>query len=241
MKKYLKPVVGLVGVGVVIATGISLKGGDGQSRLYGLFHPQVQLENHISNATVPQQGSQAAQAEGPGLVSIHYEFHRLSRLASNQMAIWIEDEQGGYVKTLFVTSFAANGGYRARPEVLPEWRRAADWEHASAAEVKSVSRPAPQSGGMTVFWDGTDRNGKPVRPGTYTYKIEGNIEWSNRVLYSGKIKIGTEKATSTAVAGYTPAEAEQKGVLIDHVTADFSPGEVLDAAKQPVTTQTRGS
>lgn len=201
----------------------------------------VSAENKQTNQATPAPAAPVEQKNTPGLVKINYTLHHLSRLASNQLAVWIEDEQGSYVKTLFATSFTANGGYKKRPESLVEWRKAADWENASKDVVESVSRPEQKEGDHSIYWDGTNESGKLVQQGTYVYKIEGNIEWENRVVYSGKIVIGGSKNTTNASAAYVPEGAEKKGTLVEKVTADFLPGEKMDSAKAEVVTQTRGS
>jgi hypothetical protein len=188
--------------------------------------------------TRPRPAAPAAEA-GLGLVRITYRLHRLPQIASNQIAVWIEDANGGYVRTLFATSFTANGGYVRRPESLVEWRTTAEWESAPPEEVESVSRPAQDGGVHTLYWDGTDRTGRAVPAGDYTYHVEGNTYWENRVLFTGTITLGEEPHTSSAEHEYLPAAAEQDGVLVEDVTAEFSPGEPLDPSV--LTTYTRGS
>lgn len=181
----------------------------------------------------------APTAESLGLVRISYQLNRLPTHASNQVAVWIEDESGGYVHTLFATSFTANGGYGRRPESLPLWRETSGWERASEDEIRSASRPAQDSGRQTLYWDGTDRNGVAVRPGRYTYRIEGNVLWENRILFTGTIEVGSTASTSRAAISYLPDAAREEPVMVDDVSASFTPGEPVDAAA--VTTYTRGS
>lgn len=42
--------------------------------------------------------------------SITYDLKRINRIASNQVAIWIEDLDGKYVKTVHAYRFMARGG-----------------------------------------------------------------------------------------------------------------------------------
>ncbi|TDC25984.1 DUF2271 domain-containing protein [Streptomyces sp. 8K308] len=178
-------------------------------------------------------------AESLGLVRISYRLHRIPTHASNQIAVWIEDADGAYVRTLFATSFTANGGYDRRPESLSQWRETSGWEQASEEEIRSASRPAQDSGEHTLYWDGTDANGVPVRPGRYTYRIEGNVLWEKRVLHTGTIELGTAPSTSRAEVAYLPDAARDEPVLVEDVRASFTPGEPLDP--DTVTTYTRGS
>ncbi|WP_141433394.1 DUF2271 domain-containing protein [Bacillus sp. 03113] len=238
MKKVLIPVVGTLGASVIVISGISnfIETDQQPSALVHQVPSTTKKVKMKSDSPVHTE-----QENTLGLVSINYNLHHLSRLASNQIAIWIEDEQGNYVKSLFATSFTANGGYEKRPESLPEWRKAANWEKAPKELVNKVSHPQQEAGDHTVYWDCTDDSGSSVPNGIYVFKIEGNIEWENRVIYSGKINIGDEKSKSSASAAYIPASAKEKGTLVEHVSADFLPGETMVASKEEVTTQSRGS
>ncbi|MDT0306433.1 DUF2271 domain-containing protein [Streptomyces sp. DSM 44917] len=178
-------------------------------------------------------------AESTGLVRISYRLHRIPTHASNQLAVWIEDASGAYVRTLFATSFTANGGYNRRPESLVRWRETSGWEWATEEEIESASRPAQDSGEHTLYWDGTDSNGVPVRPGRYTYRVEGNVWWENRVLFTGTIEIGDRPHASEAEVAYLPEAAREEAVMVEDVRAEFTPGETLDP--DDVTTYTRGS
>ena len=51
-------------------------------------------------------------------LEISFRFQR-GGIASSQYAIWIEDETGKLVRTLYVTSFTAKGGYEYRKDAVP--------------------------------------------------------------------------------------------------------------------------
>jgi conjugal transfer/entry exclusion protein len=44
-----------------------------------------------------------------------FVFTRQSGHATNQFAVWIEDAQGQYIKTLYAANFTARGGWSRRP------------------------------------------------------------------------------------------------------------------------------
>jgi hypothetical protein len=226
--RLIVPVVVLTGVAVT-ATGTYLQ------QLPDPPAVAAERERHVPATTA----TLAPTAESLGLVSVSYQLNRLDTHASNQIAVWIEDESGAYVRTLFATSFTAEGGYDRRPESLPLWRETAGWESASDEERESASRPAQDSGRHTLYWDGTDSNGTPVKPGRYTYRVEGNVYWEARVLFTGTIEVGTEPSTSQATVEFLPAEAGDEPEMVADVGASFAPGEPLDP--DDVTTYTRGS
>ncbi|KAB8162118.1 DUF2271 domain-containing protein [Streptomyces sp. 3MP-14] len=181
----------------------------------------------------------APSEESLGLVRVSYQLTRVPGHARNQVAVWIEDEEGNYVRTLFATSFTANGGYDRRPESLPQWRATSGWESASEEEIRSASRPAQNSGPQTLYWDGTDRTGAPMRPGRYVYRVEANVLWEKRVLFTGAIELGEEPSTSVADVAYLPEAARDEPVMVADVRASFTPDEPL--SPDDVTTWTRGS
>jgi hypothetical protein len=150
----------------------------------------------------------SAGQESSGTVTITYILHKIPMIASNQIAVWIENTDGGYVKTLFATQWGARGGFKKRPQALPEWVKKSDWVNRSQTEVDAVSGATQQAGANELVWDLTDSTGKPVAAGTYIYKIEGIIYWKNRVVWQGRIDVGSgEGNTSMATATYFPPEA----------------------------------
>jgi hypothetical protein len=156
-----------------------------------------------------------------GSVTIGYELHRIQERASNQIAVWIEDGSGTYVKTLYATRFTAEGGFHRRPQSLPEWVEVSNWEDASPAEVDAVSGATQKAGAVELAWDCTDKQGKPVPAGVYIYKIEGIVSWESRVVWTGRVEIGGARNASTAQAEDFPAGADQKYVLLEEVRAVY--------------------
>lgn len=165
----------------------------------------------------------AAKQEASGTVTISFFLNKAPANGKNQVAVWIEDKDGNYVKSLFVTPFAADGGFKQRPDTLPEWVRISGWESATPAEVDAVSGATQWAGFQTVEWDLTGRSGAPVYTGTYIYKIEGNISRTDRVVWEGSIDVGGKESTSVAKETYYPAESSEKELLLEEVEAVYSP------------------
>jgi len=165
----------------------------------------------------------AADQPASGTVDITYVLHRTPTSGSNQVAVWIEDEGGKYVKSLFASKFAADGGFKQRPDTLPEWVGISDWENASPADVDAVSGATQWVGTQTVEWDLTNQSGVTVSTGTYIYKIEGNISRTNRVIWQGNIDVRGKGNTSMAEGIYYPANAAEEEPLVEGVKAVYSP------------------
>jgi hypothetical protein len=164
-----------------------------------------------------------APTKVPGKVTISYDLNHISKIASNQLAVWIEDSKGNYVRTVFATRFMARGGYKERPQCCPTWIKISGWKDASAQEIDGVTGATQRAGRVAVVWDCTDKNGRPVPRGTYVYRVEGNLFWENRVMAKGEIPVEDKSTTSKAALEYIPKEARDAGELFLNVTAEFRP------------------
>ena len=106
-----------------------------------------------------------------------------------QTAVWIEDAQGNFVKSVYVSGFSAN--VRDTQIVLPEWAGASEFQ------VDAVTGASISAGQHAYEWDLTTTHGDQVREGKYIVKIEVH-HWPSMhyQLVSAEIKIGTtERAT----------------------------------------------
>jgi len=167
----------------------------------------------------------SAQSDAsPGIVTISYTLFHPHWIASNQLAVWIEDSDGRFVRTIFATDFMARRkGYIKRPQSCPEWVKASGLASLSDASIDAISGATQRPGPIELSWNCTDANGKAVLPGTYTYKVEGNISWDKRVLWEGKIEVGSKPFTSSATPTYIPDSARTAGTLLTEVGAKFQP------------------
>ena len=121
----------------------------------------------------------------PKGIEISFTYQHASIMASNQMAVWVEDADGAVVKTLLVTDFTAGRrGYRNREMSLPAWVAAADPESMSDQEIDAVSCATPGQGRLSYLWDFTDDLGQQVPEGVYTIHVEGTFFWESDVVYT---------------------------------------------------------
>ena len=135
--------------------------------------------------------AQTADKEMKG-VDIELNYTRLSGYSTNQYAIWVETETGVYVKTIFVTKFTGRGGWKKRPDSLPEWVKSSK---ASSLDVKALDAftgATPKQGVVKHFWDFTDASGKKLLSGNYVLRIEATTRGKNKIDYFARIgKDGT--------------------------------------------------
>lgn len=141
--------------------------------------------NHSSSA--PSSTSENQNSES-SFLEITFDYNRASTIASNQMALWVENTNGELVKTLYVSDFTAKGrGYRRRADSLNHWVSAANPESLSGREIDVVSGATLRTGIQNFLWDLTDSNGNKVQAGKYFVKLEGTLYWKSNVLYSAQV------------------------------------------------------
>ena len=143
----------------------------------------------------PEQEDTPSEQTAEPVAELTFTFTRQSGFASNQYAVWIEDSQGKYVKTLYASRWTANGGYERRPTSIPLWVKQSDLANMPGARIDAISGATPGTGAVAHKWDGTDANGAPVPDGNYTLILEGTLRWENQVYYRAPIALGQGAAT----------------------------------------------
>jgi hypothetical protein len=158
--------------------------------------------------------AQSKKNQGAKLQSLEVSFNYQKQAGpgSNQYAVWIENDKGEVVKTIFVTSYTTKGrtrageepmrGYVKRPNCVPTWVKASKASEKSDQQLDAFTGATPQTGGLQTFvWDFTDQQGKAVPQGTYKVLVEATLYQASDIIYSGtfstKDKSGAVILTST--------------------------------------------
>ena len=127
-------------------------------------------------------------------VRMDFMYTRQAIYASNQYAVWVENEKGKLVKSLQVTSFTTKGrarnaeplirGYIKRPLSLPTWVRRAHPDDLTDEQLDAFTVATPAADGpQQVLWDLTDSNGKRVAGGKYCLVLEATLFQECTVYY----------------------------------------------------------
>lgn len=128
--------------------------------------------------------------EGASGIRISFDYQRMSTIASNQFAVWIENNDGEIVRTLFVTGFTGvRRGYRNREMSLPRWVSAAAPDTMTDEALDAVSGATPQEGELEYVWDFIDDNGNPIPDGKYRIFVEGSLYWESEILFSAELEL----------------------------------------------------
>ena len=162
-------------------------------------------------------------------LEVSFDYQRQAGRGSNLYAVWIENEKGDVVKTLFVTSYTTKGrarggeqpkrGYIVRPACVPTWVKTVKADEKTDQQLDAVTGATPQAGGTQTFtWDFTDEQGKAVPQGNYKVVVEATLFFDSDIIYSGtfstKDTAGDIKLTSTLTK-----EDEQHKNMVTNVKA----------------------
>ncbi|GEM_PF-5551928 len=120
-----------------------------------------------------------------------------------EVAVWIEDNNGVFVRTLFVTTHAAGSS-----TYLPTW-----W-NASTHQTNGTTGASKSAGSYTASWNPPNNTaGTVVSAGNYRYRIVARTQNSVEMPFSGTISIG---ATATSSTG-------NNGTYITSLSANYTP------------------
>jgi hypothetical protein len=166
----------------------------------------------------------AAAAAWAQSVQISYQLDKIGGKATNQLAVWIEDEAGRHVRTVFVTDFTARRrGFEYRAQALPAWVKSSGIAGWTQPQIDAVSGATQKPGRISLRWDCTDALGRRVPDGLYVVRVEGNLRWENTVLWAARIRVGPKPDSCMAEARTQPAGAEKMRPLLSDVQAVFKP------------------
>lgn len=156
-------------------------------------------------------------------VQINFDYTRREGFASNQIAVWVEDSSGNYIKTIYITDFTGKReGWKKRSQSLSNWQKKANAVKMNQAEIDSVSKATPKDGNVNIIWDCKDNNGKLVKDGNYKIVVEATIYQDNNVLYTAQINIGNSANSQVAIPQYSKAKAKDIDI-IKNVKVSFNP------------------
>ena len=176
----------------------------------------------LSVIAMAQSSKKAAKAS---TLEVSFNYQRQAGPGSNQYAVWIENEKGEFVKTLFVTSYTAKGrarggeqpkrGYIVRPACVPTWVKTSKAEEKTDVQLDAVTGATPQSGVQTFTWDFTDEQGKVVPQETYKVKVEATLIFDSDIVYTGTFSTKDKPGNITLTSELTKPDEQHKDMVTD--------------------------
>ena len=177
----------------------------------------------LSVIAVAQSSKKAVKASA---LEVSFNYQRQAGPGSNQYAVWIENDKGEFVKTLFVTSYTAKGrsrgaepakrGYIVRPACVPVWVKDSKAEEKTDMQLDAVTGATPQAGGVQTFtWDFTDEQGKAVPQGIYKVKVEATLIFDSDIVYTGTFSTKDKLGNITLTSELTKPDEQHKNMVTD--------------------------
>lgn len=159
-------------------------------------------------------------------IAFSFDFNKRFKLATNQFAVWIENSNGEFVKTIFVTAFTAGKGWSKRPDALIAWRKA-----VKEKPVDGISGATPKSGRFETIWDMTDAQGNEITDGSYKLRFEANTAWKTYLEYECTISVkGNEvllKETPPEMIGEAPLKQKMVANIKTEVRKSGKANKIL--------------
>jgi hypothetical protein len=167
-----------------------------------------------------------AQIKKGKTLEVSFNYQKQAGPGSNQYAVWIENEKGEVVKTLFVTSFTTKGrvrgneqpmrGYVKRPNCVPTWVKASKASEKSDQQLDAFTGATPQASGLQTFvWDFTDQQGKAVQQGTYKVLVEATLYQASDIIYSGTFSTKDKSGAVVLTSTLTQPDEKHQGMITD--------------------------
>lgn len=159
-------------------------------------------------------------APAAGNISVSFLFMPPSQIEpTHHTAIWLEDQHGKLVKTLFVSHDLSSTEYRIG-DACPDWVNQAHWEKAEPSLVDAVTGPTPHVGSGALAFDVANLN---IAAGTYQFKLQVHISDKYNVLYTGRLSIGGASNEATLEKLYSPSKPPGGTEFVRDVRARYAP------------------
>ena len=170
------------------------------------------------------QSKKSEPAKKVQTLEVSFNYQRQAGPGSNQYAVWIENEKGEVVKTLFVTSYTTKGrarggeqpkrGYIVRPTCVPTWVKTVKADEKTDQQLDAITGATPQTGGTQTFtWNFTNQEGKAVPQGMYKVVVEATLFFESDIIYSGTFSTKDKAGDITLISTLTKEDEQHKDMV----------------------------
>ena len=156
-------------------------------------------------------------------LEISFSYESVRSIGSSQFAFWVEDMDGNYIDSLYVTYFTARArGYERRPQSLPHWVSVAQPGSMLQSELNAISGATPKPGNFIAYWDFTDRNGNMATGMQFRYFVHATTFMNENLSYSGIVTVGDEMWEYSPKPEYNSPDSANNN-MISNVKVTFYP------------------
>ncbi len=153
-------------------------------------YPYSQVAQEIKNTMHPPvKKIDLDKVDGP-VVVIDFVLGYQDQLAP-QTALWIENKQGDYIKTIYVSGFS--GHVKDKQVVLPKWAESTQFRNVDGVTAASIGW-----GEHIYTWDLKDINGQKVKKGQYRICLE-ITHWPSNIHQKSDMMINIKKSGSRII------------------------------------------
>jgi hypothetical protein len=138
---------------------------------------------------------------------------------SYQTVIWLEDDQGRYLQTLYVSEYLSFGGFHDST-ICTSWSKKVKWDGTPPAVFDLVTAATPEIGEKTFRFDCTTHG---IKPGTYRFNVQTHLLEKYNITYTGRIAIGSKETEQMAQVAYLPNRyAQSESDALSNVHAHYT-------------------
>ena len=136
---------------------------------------------------------------------------------SYQLAVWLEDVEGNYIKTLQLAEYLSIGGYNDTT-ICSNWIKKAVWDTVSIETADAVTKATPPIGLDTLLFE---IDLQELKPSVYQYCLQAHIIEDYNIQFTGKINIGTQSDENVATVSFSPTPYKDAENIISDVKAKY--------------------
>jgi len=133
------------------------------------------------------------------------------------MAIWLEEIDGTFFKTLYASDYLAYGGY-GHEEICPDWVERSEWKTTGENFIDAVSGATPNYGSVEMVFE---YKRKEIPPGMYKFLLEVHLSGEYNELYWGEIELGKTGSTGEVKVDYKPGMHEEIAGVLSELRLEF--------------------
>ncbi len=163
-------------------------------------HPESELTEAVFNQISPKMSMVDESNSPKPAVMINFILGFQDEMPP-QTAVWIEDQERNFVKTVYVSGFSGNA--RTKQIILPFYARASEF-----ADVDAVTGASIDLGQQVFFWDLKNAQGAVLKQGEFFVIIEAAF-WPSMLYQRVEVPITIGKKETRQVV--------QEGNLIPYV------------------------